>query len=206
MEGLKLVHFFIFSYLTLFPPKCETKETFPYNYTLSTNLLKSMPVSDPIARKFFESLHYSNDGADKEHQNYINSAQFRTKAPKLVKNLYSTLKYFINQHCLIVLNNFEDVDIHPEIDLRLITRQFEIGYGVLNGYIDDWIWIPKELVPKLNGNFSREPPKHTFFNGSYKECQLFNYMYSIWPVDKNSFHCLDFQSFNFIKYQCIDTY
>lgn len=171
MEVFKLhilVYIFVFSFSTYFTPKCETKETSPYHYTLSTKLLKSVHLQDPIAKKFFNSFE--------EHNNYINSVSMPTKVPKLVKNLYSTLKHFIKQNCLIVVNNFEGADM----------------------YSKDWIWIPKELAPKLNGNFSRQTPKDMFFHGSYKECQPFNFIYSIWLVDTNSFHSLDSQSFNFI--------
>lgn len=48
------------------------------------------------------------------------------KEPKNVTNLYSTLKHFLNAKRLILIINFEGVDIHPFIEFPVILKQLEM--------------------------------------------------------------------------------
>lgn len=83
--------------------------------------------------------------------------------PHSVKNLYSFLKTFADNRCLVAINNFVGVNIEPTIVLPVIARKFDLAL-LKREYISpyesklrtysDLIWIPKELVQQLRGKFS----------------------------------------------------
>ncbi len=102
----------------------------------------------------------------------------------------------MDDKCLIVVNNFEGADIHPTIAYPLILRQFDIALERAD-YTDAYditrselrtLWVPKDMVFKLNGNFSTNYRFHSW-------CLAVKYMSSIWPANRNTKFCLGPKSF-----------
>ncbi len=80
------------------------------NYILKTELVHLASFSDPMGKDNLEKLEwfFPKDRIVQYLKSFENTTA-NTKAPKVVKNLYSTLSHFINDNCLIVINNFEEV-------------------------------------------------------------------------------------------------
>ncbi len=113
----------------------------------------------------------------------------------------------MDDRCLIVVNNFEGSDIHPTIEFPVIFRQFNIAFGRVDYYHlihrqrkseAGTLWIPKQNVSKINGNYSVATPNQHLFSVINSECLILQYVYSFWPPDTNSQHCSPPNAFNFI--------
>jgi len=126
--------------------------------------------------------------------------------PKLVSNLYSILEHFFIERCLVVINNFEGIDL-PKSDFPVILRRFTLAeLGVkfkfswedTTDYNSQSIWIPPEQVSKLSGSFTKQSTIKTkeyydFYepqNSFGLPCSISKYFYSVFPADENSGHCV----------------
>lgn len=74
-----------------------------------------MPLLDSFTETYLRELHEKERLAVIEYLENIESTPILPKIRKTVTNLYSTLKDFISVNCLIVVNNFEGVDMYPTI-------------------------------------------------------------------------------------------
>lgn len=92
------------------------------DFALSTKLLGSMSLSDQNARDLFRHMYTNKAEEATGHQNYIKLASILPKIRKVVNNLYSSLNNFMEDNCLIVLKNFEHIDINPTIKFPWILR------------------------------------------------------------------------------------
>ncbi len=180
-----------------------------FHYTLATTLWRSYPLSDPETRNKLARLLRQEFGAVEIHLNKMRPAATLPKVDKTVLNLYAALKHFMDANCLVVVNNFEGIDINPTIEYPLILRQFELGIGRVEYFhpinqqimaTSGTIWIPKEAVFKLNGKFWTATPSNDYFSkgNDWARCSLLQYIYSLWPTSAISFDCLRPNSFNFI--------
>ncbi len=102
------------------------------DYSLTTKLLNTIASSDPDIKDYLQYVDknylYGGQAVLKYLRN-IKSEPILTKRRKTVNNLYSALKHFMDDNCLIVVNNFESVDLHPTTEYPLILRQFDIALG-----------------------------------------------------------------------------
>lgn len=80
-----------------------------------------------------------------------------------MQNLNPVLKTFAENKCFIAINNFEGVNIEQTITFPVILRKFELALLQNKYYLrsnlkietfSDLIWLPKELIHQVNGNFS----------------------------------------------------
>ncbi len=172
------------------------------NYTLTTKLMNTMTSSDPFIKEYLERVDMRFLYNGQAVLNYLRDIEYNKvlpKVPKTLNNFYSTLEHFMKDKCLIVVNNFEGVDIHPTIEYPLILRQFDIALGRAV-YTDQknritrelsTLWVPKDMISELNGDFS------TNYHFDYDRCFVLKYLSSIWPVDRNDNYCQGPKSFNF---------
>lgn len=181
-------------------------------YTLTTKFLSTMSLSDPLVNEYLEDWEfdlYITQPVQKYLKD-IKSIQILPKVSKTVKNLYNVLKHFMDDKCLIVINNFEGADIFPTIEFPLMLRQFDIALGraeythKMEKYNSiNTLWVPKEIISKLNGNFSTKISRKLLQSAW---CETSKYLYSLWPVANQNQGCLGPKSLKFhllsIPWQC----
>ncbi len=201
-----ILYFLTAIFLKLYLCRGEINTTLKFQYNLTTILLKSMSLSHPFSKKLLPGLTLGEQDVVKEYLELVKLRPKKLKIPKLMTNLYSILKHFFNDNCLVVVNSFEGADILPTIDFPLILRQFDLAIGHVE-YIDPrnnksafetgTLWIPKKQISQLNGSFYTDEPNKHFFAWE-KNCLIFKFLYSIWPADKDSANCLGPNSINYI--------
>ncbi len=146
-----------------------------------------MSLSDPLLNQYMKHWRVPRNTvkAVKKYIKDIKSNKVSLKVSKTINNLYSALQHFMDDKCLIVVNNFEGADIHSTIEYPLIFRQFDISIAraeYMNNYDENkselsTLWVPKDLISKLNGNFS------TNYHFDNDHCSVLKYLYALWPAD-----------------------
>ncbi len=164
-----------------------------------------MSFSDPLDNYNLRVLEHRIKV--KQYVKSFETMSTKYKSPKFLNNFYSTFNHFMRDNCLIVVNNFEGVDMHQTIEYPMIFRQFDAGFAHIE-YFDsrkncskweiDTVWIPKEMVSRLNGKVSIGRLNDEYFDITEPDCSIIKYLYSFWPADRNSYNCFRLNSTNFV--------
>ncbi len=183
-----LFHFFVKSLLKPCHSTFVNNTDVTFNYSLTTIRLNSINLSDPFWIDISVNLDVQEREALERCIKSVESTPALLKLPKVVNNLYSTLKHFTDDKCLLAINNFEGVDIQPTIEFPVILRNLDLAVGQLIYFHPSYnktqhktntFWTQKVRISKLNGNFSKSWP-HDIYNFSfYNNCRLFPYIYSL---------------------------
>ncbi len=183
-----LFHIFVLASLQAYLIDEENEAVYKFMYTLNTKIVHSMSPKDPI---FYLFSGYDIEARIGVLRKYIENEKSKPnlqKMSKSVNNLYSTLKHFMNDKCLIVVNNFENIDIQSTIEYPVVLRQLEIAVGsiIYLNPIEEYevhnietIWILKETVSKLNSNFSQDWLIDGYYHSFTWECSILKHIYSI---------------------------
>lgn len=191
-------------------PKAERNIMVTLNYSLTTKLLSTLALSDPLmvtlSRNSFLRERYK---LVKQYlgQSALTSTSSNTNSPKSLNNMHSFLEKFSNGNCINVINNFNGIDLIPTVSIPIILRRFDLALNHLEilSEVGQWkrpkinvIWIPHRNVPNLNGNFSINVPRK---RGSYiitHLCEDSKHFYAVRSVDENSGHCVGLNTSNFV--------
>lgn len=173
-------------------------------YTLTTRILNASSLSDKNIKVLIRKFRRGH--AQRAMTRYLYTLRRKQKPglPKIVNNLYSTLKHFTQENCLIVMNNFEGIDVYPEISFPIILRKFDLAILEFE-YVDpfdnsresviDVLWLPKNRLSKLNGNFFTQIPNNISWyelrDNLRHPCSTSSYFGSIFPSWMNSAYCLE---------------
>lgn len=136
-----------------------------FNYTLNSQLLNSI-TQDEKGLEYLSNLKWFDGDKEKVKQYFKDFKLTANASPKEpFHNLYSFLQTSTVNKCLVVVNNFAGVNIQPTIALPVILRKFEMAVLQAEYFSvkeqetkinTDMIWIPKDLLKQVNGNFSTE--------------------------------------------------
>ncbi len=113
--------------------------------------------------------------------------------PMTIQNLYTVLAGFQTDHCQIVIDNWQSLDIKQTILMPTIIRNFELAFShrklhVKGKYLE---YLDQILMPKPNVFKSNTLSRYWLRDDKYHDCPISSLYYPLTAKNVNEAFCVD---------------
>ncbi len=176
-----------------------------HSYNLEAKELNSRSLSEHQVDRLLQFAVDDNDRVfGKKYWKQSQQVSNKKSNEIFLKSLRSTLDKFLNDKCLIVINNFLNVDIAPLDHSPLLLRKFEFALLHRKNAEDmydfsgtDMIWVPKTAFYQINGNFSILFDEAQDIATFVHHCEISKHFVSFYIFLPNNAHCVELNLYSF---------
>ncbi len=126
-------------------------------------------------------------------QQVYNPSENQKDISLALQNLYTSLQGFQNDHCLLVIDNWQNVKIKQTAVMPSMLRSFELAFshrklhakGQYHEYLD------QVLIPKPNSLKNNTFSENSLRKGRYHDCPISSFYYPLTTDEVNDAFCVD---------------